>query len=352
MNNMKILLRYFLIFAGVLTFAGCSEHPDDTTKPASVEFRFGVASYGGEGSETVFDFTQHMNRIYVGERLKEHDSESLHLHEYSDLEPFVWQGQTIMEYNVSSLLPQWYKFAVYTVPMIYPGDDPRNFEIFAERIPGEGSCNMADYFIDYLPILKKGAGATAAVSEMPLPDGDIYRMVMNRWFRSDRRIKENVVLHRVNGLLEVDMGILVDQFYKRVNTVTIELVTPTRLGILDNNVDEVISSNPQRVRFTTSPSDMKPVPEAQRQHHIIRMNLLPCELTDAKIVVDTEGGRFEYKLRTGTGNVFIRKNVRTKLRFNGMADGMFDVRYAGYGNTEIDVEDSWNGGWTKSLKNE
>ena len=39
----------------------------------------------------------------------------------------------------------------------------------------------------------------------------------------------------------------------------------------------------------------------------------------------------------------IKPNVKTTVYFNGMENGEFEVRYAGFEDTSIDVDTDWNG---------
>ena len=42
-------------------------------------------------------------------------------------------------------------------------------------------------------------------------------------------------------------------------------------------------------------------------------------------------------------SIEIKPNVKTTVYFNGMENGEFEVRYAGFEDTSIDVDTDWNG---------
>lgn len=317
---------------GLLCLAGCSKETESEKTGSSVNLEMRV-----NGGTSGYDFATHMNRIYIGENKHEHGVEELHVNTIVDLYPESGK----LRYRGLGFTPNFYKFVVLSVPKVMEGTNARNFDIFTEKNPGEGSCNMNDHLIDYSVILKKGPGAEANTTTMPLPDGDIFRSVLNRALVSHQILSEDIVLHRLNGLLEIDMGILADQFEEKVNKITVQMVTPTCLYILDENKDKVITAKNSQVSFVTTPLDMRSYAENQRKHHIIRMNLLPGEIDEGQIIVETESKTFNYTLVPVSGKLFIKRNTRTKLKFNGIPDDSFEVIYAGYEDTKIDAEDEW-----------
>ncbi len=347
---MKKKLIYPLACLAALLAAGCSndggpaELPEET--PA-VTFRIDTRADIDDGAQ--------LTRLYLGERKPEHateDMEHLHLNSYVD----ITGGKVTLE----GLMPQWYKFVFLCVPDI----EDTGEAIFTVEDPLEGSCDLNDVMIDYLPVLNLPAGSmmqtpgTDPTVLQATPDGDIYRKVINRWVtipeEGEAYDGEDVTLTRLNGQLIIDMGVLEDQFGGIDNfeqgKVTVTLTvndTPTRLYVTDNDADEVKTAAPQTISWTTTPTpntvgnDTDPT-----QRHLITVNLLPGMLS-GNITVKTPEGEYTYPLQGDNGQVSIKKNTQTKLIFNGVKANDFTVQYAGFADTGIDVDtDHWDG-WTE-----
>lgn len=344
---MKKKLIYPLACLAALLAAGCSNDggpaglPEET--PA-VTFRIDTRSAINDGAQ--------LTRLYLGERKPEHateDMEHLHLNSYVD----ITGGKVTLE----GLMPQWYKFVFLCVPDIAGTGKA----IFTAEDPLEGSCDLNDVMIDYLPVLNLSAGSmmqTPGADPEVLqatPDGNIYREVINRWVtilgEEEEYDGEGVTLTRLNGQLIIDMGVLEDQFGGIDNfeqgKVTVTLTvndTPTRLYVTDNDADEVKTAAPQTISWTTTPTpntvgdDTDPT-----QRHLITVNLLPGML-NGSITVNTPEEEYTYPLQGDNGQVSIKKNTQTKLIFNGVKANDFTVQYAGFADTGIDVDrDDWDG---------
>lgn len=197
------------------------------TEPAAVQFTMAVGTESGV--QSVAD--NQLLRLFVGERKPEHGVEELHL---LGVMEDVKQGYL----TFTKLKPQWYKFAFLCVPR-NGNNQPLN--LFTEENPGEATCDMNRILLDYMPILAQGAGKEDyQKNDVPLPPGDIYRKVLSFWLKKDTMVTKNVVLTRLNGQLDLDMGILVDQFEHIVDSVELTLTNlPTRIYITDNDKDEI-----------------------------------------------------------------------------------------------------------------
>lgn len=340
---MKTIWNKYLalpVLTALLGLAACSNDSvaDNfgPTEPAGVKFKLAVGSQ--EPQPVAKD---QLMRLFVGERKPEHGVEELHL-------LGVLEDVTEGHLTFTKLKPQWYKFAFLCVPR-NGNNQPLN--LFTEENPGEATCNMNRILLDYMPILAQGAGKEDfEEADTPLPPGDIYRKVLSFWLKKDTMVTKNVVLTRLNGQLDLDMGILVDQFEHRVDRVELELTNlPTRIYITDNDKEEIKTTNPQTVRFWTKPYPQSDVIESKREHHHLLANLLPCKLEGNLNVytTDDQGNphNFTYPLSNSSGRTYrIKPNTRTILRFNGISTNYFDVKYAGYDDTSIDVdEDDWDG---------
>ena len=323
----KGILYYSILFCTAAMFAaGCteSEHPAGMEEDTAVTFCLTRATGIVEGR---------LARLYIGERKPEHSSEALHCNSFHD-----FSGATV---QVSGLLRQWYKFVFLSVPEIAGvGDD-----VFTEEIPGDGTCDMNKLMIDYMPVLEQSAGTEFPVAA--LSDGDIFRKVINRWMESGEISEENVEMTRLNGQLEIDMGILEDQFDGSVEKIVLEIAdTPTRIYITDNDRGEIKTAGLETVSWTTRPyhnvtgANQDPV-----SHHKISVNLLPGALTGSITVRMTGGEDYVYPLvGDNDASLSIKANTRTKLEFNGLREGYFTVRYAAYADAGIDVgDDAWDG---------
>lgn len=330
---MKWRYLYPLACLCALLAAGCSgdDTPAGLADAPTAVFRLSTRA-------TDIDDAVRLTRLYLGERKPEHASEALHCNRVVD----ITGGQVAL----TDLKPQWYKFVFLCVPRL----EGTGTALFTEETPGQGSCDLNKQMIDYLPVLRQAPG-----TEMPhrdIPDGDIFRKVINRWVVSGETVNENVELGRLNGRLVIDMGVLEDQFEGTVQGITLQVDnTPTRLYLTDNDVDEIKTADPQTLTWTTTPepnptTDAEGNPIDPAGHHVISVSLLPG-LLNGSITVQTDLGSFTYPLQ-GSYNGYqlsIKQNTQTKLEFNGVLDGHFQVRYAGYVDAGIDVDDDAWDGW-------
>lgn len=344
---------HWVLLATLIVAGGCA---DAETEPTQEDTGIIMNISRGNTADS-FNFNERVNRIYLANREPEHDADNLHLLKATYVRS-ADEGQTLT-YQFIKLLPQWYKVSVLSVPKIdakKADADPINAAIFTEENPEVKTCDMNKQMIDYSAILAKGAGCESP--DRPLPDGDIYRDIQNIWTEIRKPgdmtpYPMNFTLKRITGRLDLDMGILADQFANRVSKIQLHLETPTRMYILDNDKENVKTTDRKTITFETAPEDMRKVPEAARRHHVIHINLLPG-LLKGKLVVTTvkdQGGQEEIFTYTFDDyKIHIKKNTRTNVKFNGILDGMFSVKYAGFDGTEIDVDESWNGGWEEVNK--
>lgn len=326
-------LRYLYLGACLCTLlaAGCTDDAasvGQVEEPAAV-FRLSTRAEVSDGTQ--------LFRLYLGERKPEHAADELHCNRIVD----ITGGQV----ELTGLKPQWYKFVFLGVPRL----EGVGTALFTEETPGQGSCDLNKQMIDYLPILRQEPGTK--MPDREVPDGDIFRKVINRWVVSGETVSEDVQLERLNGRLVIDMGVLEDQFEGTVEDITLQVDdTPTRIYLTDNDRGEIKMADPQTLTWLTEPvanamTDGNGQPIDPTGHHVITINLLPGAL-NGSIVVRTTTGTFTYPLK-GSYNgdqLYIKQNTQTQLEFNGVIQGYFQVKYAGYTDTGINVDDdSWDG---------
>ena len=344
-NNNKMKTYLYPLLAGLICLAGCTNEDAPLEQPEETAATFRINTRGDIGENR-------LARLYIGERKPEHFTEDpTHLHVNRIVD---FSGGSV---TVEELKPQWYKFAFVSVP------DINGTDIFTETTPGKGSCDLNDQMIDYKPVFRQGVGSymmedpkeegnTSNIAIHATPDGDIFRKVINRWTESGKTVNETVTMNRLNGQLVIDMGVLEDQFdcdgfMEGSVTVTVTVNDlPTRLYITDNDVDEIKTAD----IYKSMSWETKPTPniisdtQDPKLHHVIYINLLPGTLSGS-VTVTTPEGEFTYPLQGTMGQPVIKPNTRTRLTFNGVSDGMFQVQYAGYEDTQIDVDDDAWDGW-------
>lgn len=316
--------KTFIFGMCLSVLAACSQEEvtDLSAEPATAVFDI---STRGNNTTVQPDATTQQVRLYVGEHRPEHldDKNHLHLRQAYNLE-------TGASFHLDNLPPRRYKLAFICVPANLQG-------IFSEEKPGENSCDFNQQLIDYGTVL------TAQQNPDYATGGHLYRKVINRWLKSGETLTEDVTLNRLNGQLIIDMGIPEDQFEHKVTEVEVIIEqTPTLIRIADNDKDELIMSAPTNKAFTYTS-----VPEwGVRKPHRIILNLLPSELK-GKIVVTTGSNLKTYSLQGvyGGGTVLIKQNTRTTLEFNGLHKDCFTVKYAGFENSQIGVDDDEWDGW-------
>lgn len=179
----------------------------------------------------------------------------------------------------------------------------------------------------------------------------IYRKVQDRWLQIGPNM-EDVVLTRINGQLKLNMGVLPNQFATKVTQITVKLTqVPRYVYVRDNANDEVYTeeATTYTYRFTPDPSVYWDQGE-NAPEYILYFNLLPFTLDATGTVAVTEvgGTTHTYPLTGDSKPIAIGKNKRTTVHFNGIDQAFFEVRYAGFDDTGIDVDgDEWDG-WQDS----
>lgn len=335
-TKLDMCTKTFFYICGMtvmLFLSGCSETeqtPDATTEQAT--FRVFTRA-----DEQPLDSQEAW--LYLAERKEESEQELTCLEAYD-----VSSGSYSLENRVS----QWYKMAFVCVP--------KNKGI----LPVETPVDFNDIVLDYTSVLQ---------SNLQGADDDlaIYRKVIDRWLIPGEVLEEEVVLNRITGQLVLDMGILKDQFPNKVTEITVTLTdVPTKVYLRDNSNDEVIY--PADALSDFSYTFENPNWGDDGKHFCMYFNLLPFTVVGAKQVADDgtvtvsgcrvcveyNGGEEVYPIGTNDpidSGIQIRKNIRTTVYFNGMEDGEFEVRYAGFNDSSIGVaDDEWNG-WKETETN-
>lgn len=252
----------------------------------------------------------------------------------------VGTGYFTLENKVS----QWYKMAFVCVP----------YGATAKVELPEPTGEFNDIVLDYTPVLN-------VTGQSETEDLAIYRKVIDRWLIPGENLNEDVTMSRITGQLVLDMGILKDQFPKKVTKITVTLTgIPAKVYLRDNSNEEVIYPENSTVEAQTY-SFENPNWGDDGTHFRMCFNLLPCTISGSKqitegqattvsgcrVKVEYEGGVEEYPIGTADPidpSVQIRKDLRTTVYFNGMENGEFEVRYAGFDGTSIGVDsDDWDG---------
>lgn len=332
--------RYTIYMAMLFAFAlfSCSDEmkeggENDGNLPVAT---FNVTTRASDNSADNEISGKQFTRLFLAERLSEHtDSiETLHCDASNR---FDLDGST---YQLEGLKGQWYKFAFVCVPAL---NDKMGSEMFVgETTKYSEEHDFNKLMVDYQPVLVYQASEPTAANN---DDLSVYRKIIDRWVDATNPTSEDVALTRVTGQLILDMGKPADQFENQVSSITLTVTTPTRFYIRDEAKDQVIVADESEKYFTINVSE-------QKTRHILRVSLLPGELTGAKVTVNFEGeASEEFVLQNENKEpIQIKKNTRTTVLFNGMHTDEFEVRYAGFddGNDAvIDVsggdKDEWNG---------
>lgn len=363
---------------------------------------FRLATKADEGTE-VSPILGRITRLYKVERKPEHynrpgvDLEPLHC----DLPDRFFVGDEPI-FRLEGLFGQWYKFAFVSLPdvtgMEIPGEytDFRDAiwkhtaanknnkltmtedllpDLFAKLQNGNGvpvnkgdalyqyECDFAKLYVNYAPVLLYQH--TKAYKADPYKwDLAAYRASIDRWVDPGNPLEEKVSLTRVTGELVFDLGVPADQFEYPVKKVEIEIPhLPDRFYIRDgaDSVWTIASTHFPEVYksfFWNVASDAL----TQNTPQSFTIALLPDTLENAKVTITFGKKREEdpdlsadketivMDLCGGTdeaGNkrwIRVRRNARTRVRYNGVPEKWFEIRYAGFDGTEIDVdEDRWDG---------
>lgn len=324
---MRQYITYILGLALMATACDNENISDLPQADSAVSFQVRTVLPGGEEGEP--QSAERMTRLFVAERPQEH-TEPLHC------APEMRFTLTDNIYNLSGLYGQWYKFAFISVPQWENGGGEN---LFTEENPEEKTCDFTKLLVDFSPVLEYQKNNPGMVYSKDL---HIYRKNIDRWIHPDEPSVEDVEMKRITGELIIDMGKPADQFENQVSSITLTVITPTRFYIRDKAEDQVIVDNVSENDFTINVSE-------QKTRQILRVSLLPGELTDAKVTVNFEGeASEEFVLQNENKEpIQIKKNTRTTVLFNGMHTDEFEVRYAGFNDGDdavIDVPDNgWNG---------
>lgn len=331
----KTVLHYMML--AVLFATSCTKEEMPAEGPEGAALHVEVRS-GTTGTHDV--------RLFLANRSKEHNNDELHCPEEwrFDLTESVTAGT--YTYSLTNLLPQWYKMAFVAVPHI------EGQSLFSEVTSGENTCDFNKLLINYLPALQNGING-----QPNSPDLAIYREATDGWLEKGETLTENVQLKRLTGVLELNLGVLKDQFEKQVTQIVLSMRVPTRMYVSDEGADNlVLTGEVQTFTYKYTPTGDQ---WTSNDDYVIKnIHLLPVELTEAYLGV-YEDGKSEpeiYEIATTTPQaetVEIKSNMRTLLNFNGMKDTEFEIRYAGFdtgdNDAEIGIEDNdWTAGGSAS----
>lgn len=342
--------RYTIYMAMLFAFTlfSCSDEmkegvENDGNVPVAT---FNVTTRASDNSADNEISDKQFTRLFLAERLSEHTesdgSETLHC-DVSNR--FDLDGST---YQLEGLKGQWYKFAFVCVPAL---NDMGSAMFVGETKEYSKEHDFNKLMVDYQPVLDYQAlDPTAANND----DLSVYRKIIDRWVDATNPTSEDVALTRVTGQLILDMGKPADQFENPVSSITLTVATPSRFYIRDEAEDQVIvDDNTSEKNFTINTSEKNFTINVSdpKARQILRVSLLPGELTDAKVTVNYGETSEEFVLQNENKEpIQIKKNTRTTVLFNGMHPDEFEVRYAGFddGNDAvIDVsggdKDEWNG---------
>lgn len=356
---MKQKMTYLCGLAATLLLATACQNEDTPAGPETqtASATFHIQTRAGDGT--------HQTALYIAERKKENTQDELYCSDKKDI-----IGNT---YTLTDMTAQWYKLAFISVPQ---GVD-------LPEIPADSAFN--DLLLDYSPVLDQ----TQTSSQGENDDLAIYRVIKDRWLMPGEPLTEDAELTRITGQLVLDMGILNDQFAGQVTQIEVTLTdVPYRVYLRDNANGEIIYPEADEGTASQDEGDDTPQPEEpityerkdftytfpidqtqweSRNNFKMYFNLLPFTVTGStdenKIVsgcrvtitrcednqtVPADGPVTEtYPLIDGTsGSIGIQANTRTTLRFNGLEDNEFVVRYDKFGDNSNGIgvaDDEWNG---------
>ena len=337
---MKRKTIYFCTLAALMMLPACNNNDEVPAVPAEKETVMlpgTVSRADGLGIPT-----RHHAMLYVAERKAEDPQEELYCNRVEDI--------TDGTYSLTGMLAQWYKLAFVSAPE----------SVTLPREPSNHAFN--ELIVDYSPVLGNQ-------DKYQSEDLAIYRANIDRWLIPDEPLEENVTMKRITGQLVLDMGVLEDQFPSDVKEIKVYLPNmPTQVYIRDNADGSVnlVEGQTTDCSYTFEPSS--------QGEYAMYFNLLPCTLengviskkegtetetpdagsksraestysaTGSYIKVTYGGTEVLYAIKSTQGQLIeIKPNVKTTVYFNGMENGEFEVRYAGFEGTEIDVEEDWNG---------
>lgn len=356
---MKQKMTYLCGLAATLLLATACQNEDTPAGPETqtASATFHIQTRAGDGT--------HQTALYIAERKKESDQDELYCSDRQDI-----TGET---YTLTDMTAQWYKLAFISVPQ----------GVALPAIPEDNAFN--DLLLDYSLVL---TNQNQGVDD----DLAIYRVIKDRWLMPGETLTEDAVLTRITGQLVLDMGILNDQFAGQVTKIEVTLTdVPYRVYLRDNANGEIIYPEAEGTASQDEGNDTPqpeepityerkeftytfPIEQAQwesRENFKMYFNLLPftvtgstdepgnvsgCRVTITRCeddqTVPADGTAYEtvtetYPLIDGTsGSIGIQANTRTTLRFNGLEDNEFVVRYDKFGDDSNGIgvaDDEWNG---------
>lgn len=323
--------------------AGCSNEVLDADAEARATF-FLTTRAAEDGGTPVAITDKQFTRLLLAERMPEHTTvdgkEELHCALSSRYD--ITGGR----YQLEGLFGQWYKFAFVCVPAI---NKEMGAALFQAQTPGQTPTehDFNKLMVDYAPVLDyQVKNLKKAQSE----DLAVYRKIIDRWIDPVNPSTEDVTLTRVTGELILDMGIPADQFEHPVTSIKLNLVHPVkRFYIRDNTVDDVLTEVEEGAHsFIFEWNLDADDPVAQNTRQVFKIALLPGELKGVTVSVICKDQYQPQSFTLQNDNnapILIKKNIRTKVLFNGMHSNEFEIRYAGFDDkAEIDVPgDDWNG---------
>lgn len=359
---MKQKMTYLCGLAATLLLATACQNEDTPAGPETqtASATFHIQTRAGDGT--------HQTALYIAERKKENDQDELYCSDRQEI-----TGET---YTLTGMTAQWYKLAFISVPQ----------GVALPDIPEDKAFN--NLLLDYSPVLNnQNQGET--------DDLAIYRVIKDRWLMPGETLTEDAELTRITGQLVLDMGILNDQFAGQVTEIKVTLTdVPYRVYLRDNANGEIIYPEAEGTA-SQDEGDDTPQPEEPITYerkvftytfHIVQtqwesrnnfkmyFNLLPFTVTGQKLEDDPISGMPQasgctvaitrckdnqtvptadgpvtetYPLIDGTsGSIGIQANTRTTLRFNGLEDNEFVVRYDKFDDNSNGIgvaDDEWNG---------
>ena len=335
---MKHRLTYLAALAAALFMASCTNEDNGNPAPQTGNATFRIFTRAQQQGPAK---GQHA-ALYVAERRPESSEDELYC-----TAPAQDLGSGA--YLLEDMTAQWYKLAFVCAPQVVALKDATEGDAFN------------DLTLDYSPVLKRLQAED---------DLAIYRAVIDRRLLPDQPLREDITLRRITGQLVLDMDVLKDQFAGQVTQIEVTLADiPSQVYLRDNSNGEIIYPENTAGTYTyTFP--ISPEQWASGENYRMYFNLLPCQLVGAyrKGTDEVEGCQIAitrqeeqlpgqapaagtvtetYPLAPTKGEgIAIKANTRAIVYFNGVEDGEFVVRYAGFENSGIGVaDDEWNG-WT------
>lgn len=353
---MQRYFSHFLMVFAVITLmnaCNCEKVDDPNTGEPAVSFQL---SRSGESENQLI-------RVLIAERSADNTT-ATDGGLYCAFDKRYFLASDATTFLAEKLKLQWYKFVFMGVPDIEGKiEGEKLFSDVSAEVDSEAATtkDFSKLLVDYTSVLDLQRSEQDAAATYDL---NLYRGVANRWMTrpsgNGEVPNENITMKRITGEFKLDMGVLQDQFEHTVYDIVLSLKVPNRVYVYDNyreyvnNDDEDSESDvyvdgnyTMEYKYNVS-SDLA---QSETEHCEIILDLLPCTLVATLQInfVQPESGsiepqRYEIHSDEASSLVEIKPNVRTTLLFNGMHKGEFEVRYAGFDGSSIDVaEDDWNG---------